>query len=116
MSPEETLDLCEQLISNASINARIDSSSGDMALRFVPAEKNESELFQQLHIQIKRSTTLADFVTLADSKMMTSKEYAKAVRITRAEEQEASKGGDVAMFGGGDEENLMDESIAMDEG
>jgi hypothetical protein len=118
MSPDEAFSICEQLIENGSMSARIETVSGEVSLRFLQAEKPETELYENLKSQINRITALTDYVSLADGKLMSTREYAKAVRLAKLEEITKEEGKENMAAGLGDmldEENLMDESIGMDE-
>jgi hypothetical protein len=127
LSPDETVDLCQELIDDGSIEARIESSttSQELALRFVEPESTEKQLLQRIQHQIRLINKLSDTVSLTNAKILTSKDYAKAYHDRMQEEAETKEkqqqqgGGengldDVPMLDG-DDEDLMDETMGMDE-
>jgi hypothetical protein len=115
MAPDQTLELCEELIRSGSINARIDWSTEEAVLRFLDVDAPEAGLFQKLTAQIERTSKISDFVKLSDSKITLSKDFVKAVRRAKEDGENAQRGEAAALGDGVDDENLMDETIGMDE-
>jgi COP9 signalosome complex subunit 3 len=119
--PNRTLALLEELVGTGVLNGDIDLT-GDPVLRFYsahskgpqrkgPQTKSEETLCAELMAQTERTNRLAEYVRLADRKIMFTKDYVEQVKrkATAAEGAIAADMTDPKWEAGGG--NVPDEDI-----
>jgi COP9 signalosome complex subunit 3 len=114
--PNRALALVEQLILTGVLNGNIDMT-GEPVLRFYttrskgPLSKSEETLCAELVAQTERTNTLAEYVRLADRKIMFTKDYIEQAKKRATAAEAVASTSDLMDTKWDDGGNVQDEDI-----